>query len=315
MRYVSFGLIALLCACSSAPGGNGGETTHASPVAPASDPSLPSAGIATASNAGFTVASLSVPSLCVGTILFDMVYLVPCTGPLAVRFSLSGGRWHTNDGRCLDVVGGLPSVGKQLQVQPCVAGAAASQSFGIAGNGALSLKVAGGAVCVNTGASATAGQGTAGSVVLAAPLVLGACDPRNSSLWWLAPEGMVVKPAGDNGRCLQAQSDPVQVGDPTVLAACDGSAKQRWSMWGNQLRLTQASTLCLDVNRNVASSGNATDLWTCGPGAAQNFSFTGDVGNLQLSARPDACLSASAGAAVSLGACGLPGAWTFSGSL
>jgi hypothetical protein len=75
--------------------------------------------------------------------------------------------------------------------------------------------------------------------------------------------------SGIAGKCLAAQNNGSASGTPVVLATCDGSAAQNWTVAaGNTLRLNGS---CLDVTGKGTADGVLVELWTCNGGTNQQW--------------------------------------------
>lgn len=74
------------------------------------------------------------------------------------------------------------------------------------------------------------------------------------------------------GKCLDASG--TGNGSKVVLSGCDGSAAQKWTVSGSEIR--SAGGRCLDVTANNAANGTAIVLWDCHGRANQKWTVQGN---------------------------------------
>jgi hypothetical protein len=75
--------------------------------------------------------------------------------------------------------------------------------------------------------------------------------------------------SGLAGKCLATRDNGTTDGTPVVIATCDGSTAQRWTVAaGNTLRINGK---CLDVTGRGTADGALVELWTCNGGTNQQW--------------------------------------------
>ncbi len=75
--------------------------------------------------------------------------------------------------------------------------------------------------------------------------------------------------SGLAGKCLATQNNGTADGTPVVIATCDGTAAQRWTIAaGNAI---QIGGKCLDVTGRGTTDGVLVELWTCNGGTNQQW--------------------------------------------
>ena len=74
--------------------------------------------------------------------------------------------------------------------------------------------------------------------------------------------------SGLAGKCLAAKGNATSNGTPVVLATCDGSAGQNWTVNGPAIQL---GGKCLDVTGKGTANGTLVELWTCNSGTNQQW--------------------------------------------
>ena len=290
-----------------------GTQTYVNPVDPNGVvlPDVPLPGTAAGpSRSGLSVAALQNTTLCVGNDAQGLVKLTPCSGSFLTRFNLQGGRWRAGDGRCLDLNRSATAAGTALLLSSC-SDTNATQRWSLDNKGYLFFAPASGAptLCVFAGVASAQNATLPATVVSGAQLALGKCSDK-ALQWQVAPEGMSLSYDVDRSGCLQAGDSSLSAGDPAVIAPCDGSARQLWTLVGNQLRLRRATTLCLDINRNVDPGGSQLDLWTCNGGSAQLFTLVGSDSSLRLQSRPTLCVQPGPGGVLQVDTCSSATRWT-----
>ncbi|MEV0218635.1 RICIN domain-containing protein [Streptomyces sp. NPDC050704] len=78
------------------------------------------------------------------------------------------------------------------------------------------------------------------------------------------------------GKCLDVESSGKTDGTPVQLYTCNGSAAQKWQVYGDDagLHLQNVNSLkCLDVSSNNPESGTKIQIWTCNSSPAQTWKY------------------------------------------
>lgn len=162
-------------------------------------------------------------------------------------------------GRCLDAVGGGTGNGTQLQIWDCL-GDPQQQWVGAPNpNGGPPLIGAGSNRCVDViGAAISPGS----------PVQLYDCLGDAQQQWLHVNHELQVY----GGDCLQASG--TTNGTPVVIAACDNSPAQQWSVNSDGTIRSLPSGLCLDAVDRGTANGTRLQIWTCLGGSNQAWSRT-----------------------------------------
>lgn len=86
----------------------------------------------------------------------------------------------------------------------------------------------------------------------------------------------VIEVHAARGKCLDVQGSGKTNGTPVQIYTCNGSAAQKWLVYGDDagLHLQNAnSSKCLDVENNNAANGTLIQIWTCNSSPAQTWEY------------------------------------------
>jgi hypothetical protein len=81
-----------------------------------------------------------------------------------------------------------------------------------------------------------------------------------------APTGPIT---GYQGMCVDDRSGGTQNSNPVLIATCDSSADQTWSLASGDT--LQAFGMCLDINGGATADATTVDLYTCNGTGAQTW--------------------------------------------
>ncbi|MER7682160.1 RICIN domain-containing protein [Streptomyces sp. NPDC096934] len=93
---------------------------------------------------------------------------------------------------------------------------------------------------------------------------------------WVGNAPTVIKVHAAAGKCLEAQGGAKTDGTPVQLYTCNGTAAQKWEMYGDDkgMHLRNANSLkCIDVSNNDSADGTRIQQWTCNSSPAQTWEF------------------------------------------
>ncbi|MFE6160615.1 ricin-type beta-trefoil lectin domain protein [Streptomyces sp. NPDC056486] len=86
----------------------------------------------------------------------------------------------------------------------------------------------------------------------------------------------VIEVHAARSKCLDVQSSGKTDGTPVQTYTCNGSAAQKWLVYGDDagLHLQNAnSSKCLDVENNNPANGTIIQIWTCNSSPAQTWEY------------------------------------------
>nr|WP_237773391.1 RICIN domain-containing protein [Streptomyces luteocolor] len=86
----------------------------------------------------------------------------------------------------------------------------------------------------------------------------------------------VIEVHAARGKCLDVQSSGTASGTPVQIYTCNGSAAQKWLVYGDDagLHLQNANSgKCLDVQNNNPANGTKIQIWTCNSSPAQTWEY------------------------------------------
>ena len=158
-------------------------------------------------------------------------------------------------GRCMDIPGGTPDVGEQLQLFDCLDHA--NQRW----TGLLTGQLRGmNGTCVDV----RGGQAADGAAVQ----VYG-CNNGANQQWRMENAGIV----GFGGRCAQVGDTFPVDGSPMVMDVCTNEARQRFTVTSlGEIRTPDGK--CLDVPPNQIAEGTQVQIFACNGGANQRFTVS-----------------------------------------
>lgn len=89
---------------------------------------------------------------------------------------------------------------------------------------------------------------------------------------WVGDAPAVIEVHAAQGKCLDVEGAKKDSGTPVQLYTCNGSAAQKWKVYGGDkgLHLQNVNSLkCMDVSNNGTANGTKIQIWTCNssPGA------------------------------------------------
>ncbi|GGK85879.1 hypothetical protein GCM10010094_53890 [Streptomyces flaveus] len=93
---------------------------------------------------------------------------------------------------------------------------------------------------------------------------------------WVGDAPAVIEVHAAQGKCLDVQSSGTASGTPVQLFTCNGSAAQKWQVYGDDkgLHLQNVNSLkCLDVSNNDSTNGTKIQIWTCNSSPAQTWEY------------------------------------------
>lgn len=93
---------------------------------------------------------------------------------------------------------------------------------------------------------------------------------------WVGNAPTVIKVHAAAGKCLEVQGGAKTDGTPVQLYTCNGTAAQKWEVYGDDkgLHLRNANSLkCVDVSNNNPANGTKIQQWTCNSSPAQTWEF------------------------------------------
>ncbi|WP_393096704.1 polymorphic toxin type 27 domain-containing protein [Streptomyces sp. LN325] len=93
---------------------------------------------------------------------------------------------------------------------------------------------------------------------------------------WVGNAPTVIKVHAAAGKCLEVQGGAKTDGTPVQLYTCNGSAAQKWEVYGDDkgLHLRNVNSLkCVDVSNNNPANGTKIQQWTCNSSPAQTWEF------------------------------------------
>jgi hypothetical protein len=154
----------------------------------------------------------------------------------------------------------------------------------------------------HTTASATTKQTTATTVnETATPSAAGTGTVAGTSASTKALAGPALA-NGQSGECLGTSGSTYSSGTAEQVAACSGSAAQKWTLTSSGQLTQDAGTYCLDDYNWESSPGSEVDLWPCNGGSNQQWTIT-SAGSI-VSAYSNLCVSLNGqGTAVELEHC------------
>ncbi len=93
---------------------------------------------------------------------------------------------------------------------------------------------------------------------------------------WVGDAPTVIEVHAAQGKCLEAEGGKKADGTPVQLYTCNGSAAQKWQVYGDDkgLHLQNVNSLkCLDVYNNDSANGTKILIWTCNSSPAQTWKY------------------------------------------
>lgn len=93
---------------------------------------------------------------------------------------------------------------------------------------------------------------------------------------WIGDKPAVIEVHAAQGRCLDVQSSGKTNGTPVQIWPCNGSAAQKWRVYGDDRGLHLQNTnsqKCLDVENNDPANGTKIQIWSCNSSRAQTWDF------------------------------------------
>lgn len=107
---------------------------------------------------------------------------------------------------------------------------------------------------------------------------------------------------GQSGECLGTSGSAYSSGTAEQVAACSGSAAQKWTLTSSGQLTQNGGSYCLDDYSWGSSPGSEVDLWPCNGGSNQQWTIT-SAGSI-VSAYSNLCVSLNGqGTAVELEQC------------
>ncbi|MEV5338474.1 RICIN domain-containing protein [Streptomyces sp. NPDC052676] len=93
---------------------------------------------------------------------------------------------------------------------------------------------------------------------------------------WTGDAPTVIEVHAAEGKCLDVEGAKKDSGTPVQLYTCNGSAAQKWKVYGDDkgLHLQNVNSLkCMDVSNNDAANGTRIQIWPCNSSPAQTWEF------------------------------------------
>ncbi|MFI0163606.1 RICIN domain-containing protein [Streptomyces sp. NPDC017095] len=93
-------------------------------------------------------------------------------------------------------------------------------------------------------------------------------------LGWVGDSPTVIEVHAAKDKCLDVQGGKKDNGTPVQVYTCNGSAAQKWVLYGSEgsLRLQNVNAFkCLDVDGNTPANGTKIRIWTCKDSPAQTW--------------------------------------------
>ncbi|MGP4008615.1 ricin-type beta-trefoil lectin domain protein [Streptomyces sp. 4N124] len=93
---------------------------------------------------------------------------------------------------------------------------------------------------------------------------------------WVGDAPAVIEVHAAQGKCLDVEGGKKDSGTPVQLYTCNGSAAQKWKVYGDDkgLHLQNVNSLkCMDVSNSDSANGTKIQIWTCNSSPAQTWEF------------------------------------------
>ncbi|MGW2187869.1 ricin-type beta-trefoil lectin domain protein [Streptomyces sp. NPDC001719] len=93
---------------------------------------------------------------------------------------------------------------------------------------------------------------------------------------WIGDAPAVIEVHAAQGKCLDVEGGKTDNGTPVQLWTCNGSAAQKWHVYGDDLGLhlqNVNSQKCLDVSGGKSDNGTKIQIWNCNSSPAQTWEF------------------------------------------
>ncbi|MET7380881.1 RICIN domain-containing protein [Streptomyces sp. NPDC005526] len=93
---------------------------------------------------------------------------------------------------------------------------------------------------------------------------------------WVGDAPAVIEVHATKDKCLDVEGAKKDNGTPVQLYTCNGSAAQRWQVYGDDrgLHLQNVNSMkCLDVSGGEDDNGTKIQIWTCHSNPAQTWEF------------------------------------------
>ena len=180
---------------------------------------------------------------------------------------------EANLGLCIDLPGGNPTLGRQMQDYTCN-GTSAQQwnGFGISSGASTALVTNDGTIHSGFSGDCLDAYGSSGGAFPGQIAAINTCNGNPAQHWRAWSDSTVTI----WGLCLDTVGGGTASGTKVVLNFCNGAATERWAQEGNAL-VNVASGLCLDDPGANTNPGTQVQIWTCNQTQAQTWLLPGNT--------------------------------------